>query len=91
VPVSIEHHNKKHAHILDGLIVMCCVKDLLEIKKELCVPIIRKYNAPTLIFLLSNYENCKILGKSSREFTDQTHINVNSITNILGIFGKNNI
>lgn len=60
---------------IDSLIVACCPKDLIAIKEEICVPLIDKYSAGTLVYVLDNYEGC-IFNNESRNFAGQAKIDL---------------
>lgn len=75
-------YEKNINHKLDLCIALCCPKELTENKNEVYY-YIKKSNAPLLAFLAENYEECRMNGKSARQFNGQTKIDTEQFEIIL--------
>ena len=76
-------YQEQHENKINGLIVMCCAKDLIKIKETICDKYIKKLDAATLIFLLEGYEDCKIQNTKAREFKGQTTVDTKKVDRVL--------
>ncbi len=82
VQKAVDRFYAEKGQSLDLCIAICCPRDLIEVKNEVHAYVTR-YNAPLVTFFVTNYEGCKIDGKSSREFEGQTKVNIEQLRRVL--------
>jgi hypothetical protein len=76
--------NIKKFKPMDLFIIPCCPEELLEIK-EGCYKHMQEQQCPSLIFLLTDYEKCR-LQEQSRLFEGQTKLNLEQFKRTLKIY-----
>ncbi|MBI2129093.1 hypothetical protein HYU07_02535 [Candidatus Woesearchaeota archaeon] len=82
-----DFHEKNKANSLDLCIALCCPRELTANKNDAHY-FIEKYNAPLLAFLITNYGECKMNGKSSRQFDGQTEVDTDQLKRVLNMYFK---